>query len=84
MDLLGMGKGHAWVNGKSIGRYWPSYLANENDCSSHCDFRGAYYDNKCVTNCGKPTQRWYVFEFLGIERKLYNMIVSSEKKVMIV
>ncbi|XP_022143801.1 beta-galactosidase 15-like [Momordica charantia] len=59
VDLLGMGKGHAWVNGKSIGRYWPSYLANENGCSSNCDFHGAYYDSKCVTNCGKPSQRWY-------------------------
>lgn len=82
-----MGKGHGWVNGKSIGRYWPSYLANENGCSSNCDFRGAYYDSKCVINCGKPTQRSYVFKFLGIELNLYNMNVSSvlsEKKLMTV
>lgn len=59
VDLNGMGKGHAWVNGKSIGRYWPSYLATENGCSSSCDFRGTYYDSKCATNCGKPSQRWY-------------------------
>ncbi|XP_022972701.1 beta-galactosidase 7-like [Cucurbita maxima] len=59
VDLMGMGKGHAWVNGLSIGRYWPSYLSIENGCSSSCDFRGAYSDGKCATNCGKPTQRWY-------------------------
>ncbi|KAG6595196.1 Beta-galactosidase 7, partial [Cucurbita argyrosperma subsp. sororia] len=59
VDLMGMGKGHAWVNGLSIGRYWPSYLSTENGCSSSCDFRGAYSDGKCATNCGKPTQRWY-------------------------
>uniref|UniRef100_A0A9I9CPE9 Beta-galactosidase n=1 Tax=Cucumis melo TaxID=3656 RepID=A0A9I9CPE9_CUCME len=46
VDLMGMGKGQAWVNGKSIGRYWPSYLATENGCSSSCDYRGAYYGSK--------------------------------------
>ncbi|KAK7839755.1 beta-galactosidase 15 [Quercus suber] len=29
VDLMGLGKGHAWVNGHSVGRYWPSYLAGE-------------------------------------------------------
>ncbi|KAK7315626.1 hypothetical protein VNO77_34192 [Canavalia gladiata] len=59
VDLKGLGKGQAWVNGNNIGRYWPSYLANENGCSSTCDYRGAYSSNKCLTKCGKPTQRWY-------------------------
>ncbi|KAK9948128.1 hypothetical protein M0R45_003716 [Rubus argutus] len=60
VDLLGLGKGHAWVNGHSIGRYWPSYLAKEDGCSvDACDYRGTYDNNKCVSNCGKPTQRWY-------------------------
>ncbi|XP_057983261.1 beta-galactosidase 7-like [Malania oleifera] len=59
VDLLGLGKGHAWVNGHSIGRYWPSFLADEDGCTSTCDYRGAYSDNKCLTNCGKPSQRWY-------------------------
>ncbi|XP_027357220.1 beta-galactosidase 15-like [Abrus precatorius] len=34
VDLKGLGKGQAWVNGNNIGRYWPSYLAEENGCSS--------------------------------------------------
>ncbi|KAJ4825001.1 Beta-galactosidase 15 [Turnera subulata] len=59
VDLQGLGKGMAWVNGKSIGRYWPSYLAEEEGCKVEaCDYRGSYNNNKCVTNCGKPTQRW--------------------------
>ncbi|KAI4357584.1 hypothetical protein L6164_001523 [Bauhinia variegata] len=52
-------KGQAWVNGKSLGRYWTSYLADQNGCSSTCDYRGAYSASKCMTNCGEPTQRWY-------------------------
>ncbi|XP_038701892.1 beta-galactosidase 15-like [Tripterygium wilfordii] len=61
VDLLGLGKGLAWVNGKSIGRYWPSYLASENGCDDvhKCDYRGSYYADKCVTNCGKSSQQWY-------------------------
>ena len=55
---MGLGKGHAWVNGHSIGRYWPSYLASEDGCSSECDYRGSYSNSKCLTNCGKPSQRW--------------------------
>ncbi|KAG5142410.1 hypothetical protein JHK82_018105 [Glycine max] len=47
VDLSGLGKGHAWVNGNSIGRYWSSYLADENGCSPKCDYRGPYTSNKC-------------------------------------
>ncbi|TKY54396.1 Beta-galactosidase protein [Spatholobus suberectus] len=60
VDLLGMGKGYAWVNGQNLGRIWPSYDADEDGCSDEpCDYRGEYTNTKCVTNCGKPTQRWY-------------------------
>ncbi|KAL3839735.1 hypothetical protein ACJIZ3_024326 [Penstemon smallii] len=59
LDLYGSGKGMAWVNGRDIGRYWPSFISNENGCSSSCDYRGAYYASKCLTNCGKSSQRWY-------------------------
>ncbi|XP_059635690.1 beta-galactosidase-like isoform X2 [Cornus florida] len=60
VDLQGMGKGHAWVNGQSIGRYWPTFLAPKVGCNATCDYRG-YYNNtaRCMTNCGNPTQRWY-------------------------
>ncbi|KAJ8767420.1 hypothetical protein K2173_017464 [Erythroxylum novogranatense] len=59
LDLQGMGKGMAWVNGQSIGRFWPSFMAGGDGCSNSCDYRGAYGASKCVTNCENPTQRWY-------------------------
>ncbi|KAL9441994.1 hypothetical protein AB3S75_020488 [Citrus x aurantiifolia] len=59
LDLLGMGKGHAWVNGKSIGRYWPTQIAETTGCDAHCNYKGSYNDGKCRTNCGNPSQRWY-------------------------
>ncbi|KAJ6341053.1 hypothetical protein OIU78_009265 [Salix suchowensis] len=59
VDLIGLGKGLAWVNGNSIGRYWPSFIAEDGCSLDPCDYRGSYDNNKCVTNCGKPTQRWY-------------------------
>ena len=58
VDLQGLNRGHAWVNGQSIGRYWPGYLAMNDGCSDACDYRGKYESNKCASNCGKPTQRW--------------------------
>lgn len=60
LDLEGLGKGHAWVNGKSIGRYWPSNIAHDINCTRKaCDYRGEYDNTKCVRNCGIPTQKWY-------------------------
>ncbi|KAL2326198.1 hypothetical protein Fmac_025256 [Flemingia macrophylla] len=59
VDLQGMGKGQAWVNGLSIGRYWTSWISDTNGCSDTCDYRGKYTTDKCNTNCGSPSQRWY-------------------------
>ncbi|KAL0728841.1 hypothetical protein Bca4012_024934 [Brassica carinata] len=59
VDLLGLGKGTAWINGNNIGRYWPAFISSENGCTSKCNYRGAYHAEKCLTNCGEPTQRWY-------------------------
>ncbi|KAG6511704.1 hypothetical protein ZIOFF_029781 [Zingiber officinale] len=58
LDLQGMGKGYAWVNGHSIGRYWPSFIADDEGCGP-CDYRHEYDSNRCRTDCGKPSQRWY-------------------------
>lgn len=57
VDLLGMGKGAAWVNGYSLGRFWPNYTADPNACKP-CDYRGQYTDSRCRTDCGEPSQRW--------------------------
>lgn len=59
LDLESMGKGQAWVNGHHIGRYW-TLVAPKNGCQNTCDYRGSYNSDKCTTNCGKPTQTWYV------------------------
>ncbi|KAF3518153.1 hypothetical protein DY000_02061752 [Brassica cretica] len=59
VDLLGLGKGTAWVNGNNIGRYWPAFISSENGCAAKCNYRGPYHAEKCLTNCGEPTQRWY-------------------------
>ncbi|XP_023516730.1 beta-galactosidase-like [Cucurbita pepo subsp. pepo] len=59
LDLQGMGKGQGWVNGQSIGRFWPSFIAGNDSCSETCDYRGAYNPSKCLQNCGSPSQRWY-------------------------
>ncbi|GAB4846773.1 Beta-galactosidase 7 [Ancistrocladus abbreviatus] len=60
VDLQGLGKGLAWVNGHSIGKYWPSFKSEEDGCNlDACDYRGSYSSNKCDYNCGQPTQRWY-------------------------
>uniref|UniRef100_A0A5B7B913 Beta-galactosidase n=1 Tax=Davidia involucrata TaxID=16924 RepID=A0A5B7B913_DAVIN len=59
IDFTGMGKGEAWVNGQSIGRYWPTYTAPNGGCTNSCNYRGSYSSNKCLKNCGKPSQQLY-------------------------
>ncbi|KAJ0981533.1 hypothetical protein J5N97_009788 [Dioscorea zingiberensis] len=59
LNLSSMGKGQAWVNGESIGRYWPSYLSPATGCSESCDYRGPYDSNKCLKACGQPAQTLY-------------------------
>lgn len=56
LDLAGMGKGKAWVNGQIIGRYWPTYIAPQSGCTDSCDYRGVYKSDKCLKKCGQPTQ----------------------------
>ncbi|KAL5765826.1 hypothetical protein ACOSP7_016443 [Xanthoceras sorbifolium] len=59
IDFTGMGKGEAWVNGQSIGRYWPTYISQTGGCTDSCNYRGGYSSNKCLKNCGKPSQSLY-------------------------
>ncbi|THU48761.1 hypothetical protein C4D60_Mb06t02430 [Musa balbisiana] len=56
LDMSSMGKGQIWINGQSIGRYWPAYKAY-GTCAS-CDYRGTYNEKKCQTNCGESSQKW--------------------------
>ncbi|GAB2268414.1 hypothetical protein Dimus_003376 [Dionaea muscipula] len=57
LDMNTMGKGQVWVNGQSIGRHWPAYKAS-GDCRP-CSYSGWYDENKCLSNCGQASQRWY-------------------------
>ncbi|XXG85502.1 hypothetical protein AAC387_Pa11g0568 [Persea americana] len=57
VNLQGLQKGEAWVNGHSIGRFWPTILA-PSDCEP-CWYGGPYDPKKCATGCGLPTQNWY-------------------------
>ncbi|PKI51981.1 hypothetical protein CRG98_027633 [Punica granatum] len=59
LDFTGMGKGEAWVNGQSIGRYWPTNISPNSGCTDSCNYRGAYNSDKCRKNCGKPSQQLY-------------------------
>ncbi|KAF5930961.1 hypothetical protein HYC85_031834 [Camellia sinensis] len=59
LHFMGMGKGEAWVNGQSIGRYWPTYTSSNSGCTDTCNYRGAYRSHKCLKNCGKPSQQLY-------------------------
>ncbi|KAG8634453.1 beta-galactosidase 8 [Manihot esculenta] len=59
LNLSGMGKGQAWVNGQSIGRYWPAYLSPAKGCTEKCDYRGSYNPFKCLKKCGQPAQTLY-------------------------
>ncbi|CAF1929069.1 BnaCnng48970D [Brassica napus] len=79
VDLLGLGKGTAWINGNNIGRYWPEFLSTEDGCSTECNYRGAYYAEKCQTNCGEPTQRWYHVPRSFLNPKGDNTLVLFEE-----
>ncbi|KAL5976639.1 hypothetical protein ACLOJK_020972 [Asimina triloba] len=57
LDMRTMGKGQIWINGQSIGRHWPAYKAS-GGCG-YCNYAGTYSENKCRSNCGEPSQRWY-------------------------
>ncbi|KAF8406894.1 hypothetical protein HHK36_006015 [Tetracentron sinense] len=57
LDMSSMGKGQVWINGQSIGRYWPAYKAY-GTCGD-CSYAGMYNETKCSSNCGEASQRWY-------------------------
>ncbi|RHN65216.1 putative beta-galactosidase [Medicago truncatula] len=92
LDLIGLQKGEAWVNGQSIGRYWPAMLAENKGCSDTCDYRGEYNADKCLSGCGEPSQRFYhvprsflnndvntlvLFEEMGFDATPFNASVQT-------
>lgn len=59
LNFTGMGKGEAWVNGQSIGRYWAALSSQKSGCTDHCNYRGTYSSSKCLRKCGNPPQQLY-------------------------
>ncbi|KAK1358396.1 Beta-galactosidase [Heracleum sosnowskyi] len=57
LDMNTMSKGQVWINGQSIGRYWPAYKAS--GTCSQCSYAGWFNEKKCQSNCGEASQRWY-------------------------
>ncbi|KAJ3089277.1 hypothetical protein HK102_006774 [Quaeritorhiza haematococci] len=66
--LGSMGRGHAWVNGNAIGRYWDIRASSTGcvdnnggdvDANGQCRWEGGFYPDKCRIGCGKPTQEFY-------------------------
>ncbi|KAJ1687875.1 hypothetical protein LUZ63_019265 [Rhynchospora breviuscula] len=57
LDMSSMGKGQVWINGQSIGRYWPAYKA-VGDCPA-CNYKGNYSEKTCQSQCGDASQKWY-------------------------
>lgn len=58
LDMSSMGKGQIWINGESVGRHWPAYIARGSNCGA-CNYAGTYTEKKCLSNCGQPSQKWY-------------------------
>ena len=54
-----MGKGQAWVNGHTIGRFWDA-ASDSNACNqTACDWSGFFNSEKCLTDCGSLSQSYY-------------------------
>jgi len=63
LDMTGLGKGFAYVNGHGLGRYWN--ITASGSCPScaninnSCDYKGTYSPSHCNCDCGVPSQRYY-------------------------
>ncbi|KAK7404715.1 hypothetical protein VNO78_05671 [Psophocarpus tetragonolobus] len=78
IDFTGMGKGEAWVNGQSIGRYWPAYVSPNGGCTDSCNYRGAYSSSKCLKNCGKPSQKLYHVPRSWLQADINTLVLFEE------
>ncbi|KAL6502563.1 Beta-galactosidase 5 [Orobanche hederae] len=75
LDLGSMGKGQAWINGRSIGRYWTIYAKSQ---CNNCSYAGTFRQPKCQDGCGKPTQRWYHVPRSWLKRSRNLLVVFEE------
>ncbi|KAJ4787145.1 Beta-galactosidase [Rhynchospora pubera] len=79
IDFTGMGKGEAWINGQSIGRFWPNYTAPLSGCSDSCNYKGAYSSSKCLKKCGKPSQQLYHVPRSFLKEGANTMVLFEEE-----
>ncbi|KAK7341805.1 hypothetical protein VNO80_24744 [Phaseolus coccineus] len=79
INMTGMGKGEAWVNGQSIGRYWPTYASPSGGCTDSCNYRGAYQASKCLKNCGNPSQTLYHVPRSWLRPKNNTLVLFEER-----
>lgn len=79
IDMMYMGKGQVWINGKEIGRYWPVASSKNDKCTPVCDYRGKFFPDKCLTGCGEPTQRWYHVPRSWFKPSGNTLVVFEEK-----
>ncbi|KAH7681368.1 Beta-galactosidase protein [Dioscorea alata] len=77
MNFTGIGKGEAWVNGQSIGRYWPKNIAPQSGCSS-CNYGGTFKNYKCLKNHEKPSQQLYHVPCSFIKLKSNSLVLFEE------
>ncbi|XP_047957097.1 beta-galactosidase 8-like isoform X1 [Salvia hispanica] len=78
LNLSGMGKGQAWVNGLSIGRYWSQYLSPSSGCTEPCDYRGTYDASKCLKKCGQPAQTLYHIPRSWLQQSENLLVIHEE------
>jgi hypothetical protein len=55
-------------------------IADTNGCSKKCDYRGSYGADKCLSGCGKPSQRFYHVprSFLNSDTNSNTLILFEE------
>lgn len=82
LNMGQMGKGHIWVNGYAIGRYWD---ITSNSVCNDCNYAGGFSAHKCLTNCGERSQTYYhvPYDWLvksnGSAMQDANIVVFEEK-----
>lgn len=60
LEMTGMGRGYAFVNGRRLGRDWPAKIGDSGEACKRCSYKGTYSPgSECRVNCGMPTQSAY-------------------------
>ncbi|KAJ3321205.1 hypothetical protein HDV06_004548 [Boothiomyces sp. JEL0866] len=77
LDLGSMGRGQVYINGINLGRYWS--IIGRGNTSTSCDYAGIWSPDKCRSNIGEPTQRYYHVPKEYLKPNDYNNLVLWEE-----